>query len=148
VPRLKPSSLERSASADLYKNTLSRIPTLFGRIAYFGSLRNPNSGIYDHYGLKSVFGREESRRALLEVHEQVFSEWLNLALPQKAEDLLRYLRELEDSPVEVLTNWSKTESFRAYIPAPARKAEKELFLSEMDLLMEIATCEFKEKSGA
>jgi hypothetical protein len=46
--------LERSATADLFKNTLSRIPTLFGRLAYLASLRDSNSGIYRHYGLASI----------------------------------------------------------------------------------------------
>jgi len=61
--RFKPKGvLERSAAADLWKHTLSRIPTAYGRLMYLGSLRDPNSGIYRHHGLSAAFGREESGR--------------------------------------------------------------------------------------
>ena len=48
--------LERGAAADLWRNTLSQIPTLFGRLVYLSSLRDSNSGAYEHYGLAKVFG--------------------------------------------------------------------------------------------
>ena len=60
--------LERTATADLFKNTLSRIPTVFGRLAYLASLRGPDSGVYGHHGLTLMFGREESKRALARSH--------------------------------------------------------------------------------
>ena len=64
MPRFKvKGALERSAAEDLWRHTLSRIPTLFGRIAYLASLRDPNSGIYRHHGLSAVFGRDESSNA-------------------------------------------------------------------------------------
>src|SRR5580658_8601899 len=97
MPRFKPKSvLETSAISDLWKHTLSRIPTLFGRLAYLASLRDPNSGAYRHHGLSAVFGREESGKALRESHEQAFVEWLKLSLAEKYEDLARYLATLED----------------------------------------------------
>ena len=141
MPRLKPSVPERSASADLFKNTLSHIPTLFGRLAYFGALRNPNSGFYDHYGLKILFGREESRRALADTHQQIFLEWLNLPVEQKTEDLHAYLRTLEDPPEAVFRHWAQSEPYRSFIPGQAQAPEKRLFLKELELLLEILACD-------
>ena len=57
-------ALEHNAMADLWKNTLSQIPTAYGRLSYLASLRDPNSGIYRHHGLAAMFGRDESSRAL------------------------------------------------------------------------------------
>ena len=37
-------SLERGATADLLRNTLSQIPSLFGRLVYLCSLRDQKKG--------------------------------------------------------------------------------------------------------
>ena len=141
VPRFRPKAmLERSATADLFKNTLSRIPTLFGRLAYLASLRDPVSGIYRHHGLGSIFGREETRKALSLSHWQIFREWLNIPLEEKSEDLRIYLNSLEDPAVAVLQHWVQAQAYRNYMPAPVREAEKELFESEFEVLLEVLNC--------
>jgi hypothetical protein len=141
VPRFRPKAmLERSATADLFKNTLSRIPTLFGRLAYLASLRDPISGIYRHHGLSAIFGREESRKALSLSHSNVFRDWLNTPLEEKSQDLRMYLDGLEDPADEVLRHWSQAQFYRGYMPAPVRAAEEELFVREFDVLIEVLNC--------
>jgi hypothetical protein len=141
VPQFRPKPmLERSATADLFKNTLSRIPTVFGRLAYLTSLRDSNSGIYRHHGLASIFGREESRKALSQSHQIVFQEWLNLPLGEKRGDLSNYLDGLEDPRPEVLQHWTSLRTYRTYMPASARESERELFCVEFDVLLDIFKC--------
>jgi hypothetical protein len=41
--------LERDAGGVLWRRTLSQIPSQFGRIAWLASLRNPNTGVYEHH---------------------------------------------------------------------------------------------------
>jgi hypothetical protein len=132
--------LERSATADLFKNTLSRITTLFGRLAYLASLRDSNSGIYRHHGLASIFGREESRKALSQSHQTVFQEWLKLPLAEKKEDLSAYFGALEDPLPVVLDHWTIMRAPRSYMPASARESERELFCMEFDVLLEVFKC--------
>jgi hypothetical protein len=132
--------LAGSASADLFKNTLSRIPTLFGRLTYLASLRDSNSGVYNHHGLGAIFGRDESRRALGEAHTQIFQLWLNLPLAAKQEDLVEYLTSVEDPPAAVVAYWAKAGVSRGYIPRSAGEAEQELFLQEFALLVELLKC--------
>jgi len=132
--------LERSAAADLLKNTLSRILTHFGRIEYLASLRDSNSGFYRHDGLASIFGREESRSALLQSHVAVFREWLNLPLAEKKEDLWAYFEGLGDPLPTVLLQWGAVRAYRSYIPASARESERELFCAELDVLLEVFKC--------
>src|ERR1700682_6509675 len=97
MPRFKSKGmLERNALADLWKHTLSQIPTTYGRLAYLASLRDPNSGAYRHHGLSAAFGREECGKALKQSHERIFSEWLNLAFAEKSWDLRNYLQGLDD----------------------------------------------------
>jgi hypothetical protein len=132
--------LAGSASADLFKNTLARIPTLFGRLAYLASLRDPNSGVYNHHGLGAIFGRDESRRALGEAHTQIFQLWLNLPLAAKQADLVEYLAGVEDAPAAVVDYWTKAGVSRSYLPGSAREADRELFLREFAVLVETLKC--------
>lgn len=132
--------LERSAAADLSKNTLARIPTLIGRLIYLASLRDPNSGIYRHHGLASIFGRDESRLALSQHHQTVFSEWLTLPLAEKRDQLTEYLEALEDPRKMVIEHWARVRAYRSYIPASARESERELFFAEIEVLLETFRC--------
>ena len=134
--RFKPKGvLERSAAADLWKHTLSRIPTAYGRLMYLGSLRDPNSGIYRHHGLSAAFGREESGKALLESHEKAFAEWLNLSLEEKNEDLAEYFATLEDPKGAVAGHWLDSGVYRACVPRSALEMEKELFCRDLEALL-------------
>jgi len=144
MPRFKPKSvLETSAIGDLWKHTLSRIPTLFGRLAYFASLRDPNSGVYRHHGLGTVFGREESGKALREGHEQAFIEWLKLSLAEKYDDLSAYLAGLEDpqgadvKPPAVAENWLRSGSYRTMAPNAVRPVESDLYCRDLEALLEL-----------
>jgi hypothetical protein len=132
--------LAGSASADLLKNTLSRIPTLFGRLSYLASLRDPNSGIYNHHGLGDIFGRDEARRALGETHSQIFQEWLNLPLSAKRDDIHEYLSGVDDPPSALVDYWTKTGIAGTYLPPTAHEAEKELFVREFAVLVETLKC--------
>jgi hypothetical protein len=135
MPRFKPKGvLERSASGDLWKNTLSHIPTIYGRLTYLASLRDANSGIYRHHGLMALFGREESAKALRESHKNVFEQWLNLPLTEKHGELLSYLNSVDESSGVVLEHWKR--AYRSLIPDGARKPEVELFSRELDALLE------------
>lgn len=146
MPQFRPKpTLERSASADLARKTLSRIPTSIGRIVYLASLRDPNSGTYHHHGLASIFGPAESRGALLEGHEAAFREWLELSLVEKHEDLSSYLNALEDPRDLVLDNWRNLGVYRSYIPASACESDRELFFAEFNVLLAAFRC---EDSGA
>ena len=138
MPRFKPKGvLERSATGDLWKNTLSRIPTVYGRLAYLASLRDQNSGIYRHHGLSTLFGREESSKALRESHAHVFQEWLNLPLSEKYAELTAYLESLEDSLQVVLDHWTRAGAYKSLLPDGAPKPEVELFSRDLTALVEV-----------
>ena len=138
MPRFKPKGmLERSAVADLWKHTLSRIPTVYGRLTYLASLRDQNSGIYRHHGLSTAFGREESSKALQESHGRAFADWLNLSLADKNTDLTAYLESLEDPRRVVLDHWLQSRVYRAQVPASARKMERKLFIQDLEALVAV-----------
>jgi hypothetical protein len=138
MPRFKPKGmLERTATDDLWKHTLSRVPTVFGRLMYLASLRDPNSGIYRHHGLSAAFGREESNRALKDSHRQTFREWLKLPLADRSRDLILYLSELEDPKSAVVNHWLNSKLYRDQVPSSARRMEREHFNQDFEILLEM-----------
>ena len=57
---------------DLWRRTISVIPSEVGRLVYLGSLLDPNSGRYNHYGLETIYSPEQSDRALRQTHLELF----------------------------------------------------------------------------
>ncbi len=137
VPTRAELKLERGAAADLWRNTLSQIPTTFGRLVYLSSLRDSNTGTYDHYGLAQVFGVKDADRTLRQSHTQVFSEWLNLNLEQQKGDLEEYLSGLEEDVDALVATWIRLAPYRNLIPPRAREVEKKLYLSDFEIVMEL-----------
>ena len=152
MPRFKAvAKLERTALADLWKHTLSRIPTVSGRLAYLATLRDPASGSYRHHGLFASFGRDEAVRALRESHQKEFQSWLSLPLAEKSEDLREYLLRLDDPLDQVVNHWIKSGTYRAYVPGTARDVEVELFCRDLEILLAFLrhdTLRLQQRSGA
>src|SRR5262249_34873566 len=125
------------ASANLFKHTLSQIPTLYGRLVYLASLRDPNSGVYRHHGLIAAFGQEQGLRALQINHTRIFREWLRLPLSGKSSDLMDYIESLEEPPALIARHLVRSKSYLTYVPDSASKAERELFTSDLSFLLDL-----------
>ncbi len=129
------SALGRDAISDLWRNTLSQIPAVFGRLVYLAALRDSNSGRYEHHGLSLVFGESEADRALRRCHVQTFSEWLCFNLEQQKADLDLYLSALPDERRRVIDTWLRLEPFRTVVPSSATNAETQLYLADFRILL-------------
>ncbi len=127
--------LDVSPAGELWRRTLSRIPTLFGRLVYLSSLRNGNSGTYEHLGFAQRFTKADAARTLKLSHEASFADWLSFSIEEQKADLDRYLVELDEDRATVLANWRLVPPFANLIPASARQAERDLFLGDMLLVM-------------
>ena len=130
-------ALERGPASDLWRNTLSQIPTVFGRLIYLSALRGPNSGVYEHHGLSLVFGPRAANEALRRSHEETFREWLGFGLEQQKADLDLYLTGLVDERAAVVDTWLRLNPYRNLMPLSARATEQELFLVDFKALLEI-----------
>ena len=131
------TAFERGAAADLWRNTLSQISSVFGRLAFLASLRNPNSGRYEHHGLALVFGKEEANQALKSSHSETFAEWLALNLSQQKSDLELYLSGLKEDRRTVLKAWEKLSTYRHVLPASVKGPERRLYLADLNALIEV-----------
>lgn len=139
--------LERGAASDLWRNTLSHIPTLFGRLVYLASLRNPNSGVYQHHGMALLYGDEEADKALRESHAKVFGEWLRAGLEIQKADLDGYLSGLVENKPVVIDTWMKLMPHRNLVPLTASQADRLLFVDDFETLLRVLK-EMSVKDGS
>ncbi len=129
--------LERGISSDLWRHTLSQIPSCLGRLAYLASLRAPNTGRYEHHGLSLLFGDSETDKTLRKTHNDSFEDWLNYSLEQQKADLALYLCSLHDDKREILKSWAALTPYRYFVPASARESERNLYLADLDVLLQM-----------
>ena len=125
------------AAGDVWKRTLSQIPTEFGRLAYLASLRNPNTGRYEHFGLARVYSDEESDEALRRSHTEALARWLGWGLAQQRRDLEEYLETLEGGREAALDAWRSLGSHRHLLPTDASEAQRELFVQDLELILDL-----------
>ena len=130
-------ALDRGAVADVWRHTLSQIHTVFGRLVYLSSLRNLNSGRYEHHGLALVFGPDDASRALKKSHKLAFAEWLKFDIEQQKADLELYLSDLLEDKKTVLRAWTKFAPYKNILPSSARAVERRLYLAELKAILDL-----------
>jgi hypothetical protein len=135
-------TLERGPASDLWRNTLSQIPSVFGRLIYLSSLRSLNSGVYEHHGLSLVFGPRAANEALKRSHQDVFAEWLMFDLPRQKSDLDLYLAGTVDQKGPAIDTWLRLHPYRNVVPAAARSADQQLFMVDFKAVLEVLRCEY------
>ena len=128
-------------AGDLWRHTLARIPTLFGRMLYLSSLRNPSSGVYEHPGLAQMIGDEEAVETLRRSHARVFQDWLCLNLEQQKADLQEYLAETPH-PAAMLADWAASAAYRGWVPSTAQDVERRLFAGDLETLLALLKREY------
>jgi len=117
------------AASEVWSSTISRIPTLFGRLIFLASLYNPDTGRYHHPSLSDLVGGEDADRALRNSHQQVFQQWISSGLAEQKADLEEYLS-ASGGP-------RHARPYRHLAPATARDVERQLYLTDLETLLEL-----------
>ncbi len=133
---------EAGGAASLWRNTLSQIPSTFGRMVYLASLRDQNTGRYQHHGLAAAFGENEADAALRESHERTFAEWLGYNMEQQKSDLDLYLSSFLADRLTILGTWIRLSPYRSLVPSSAGEPERRLYLADLEALLEILKAEY------
>ena len=139
----RPGRYGEGPASDLWRHTLARIPTLFGKLVYLSSLRN-QKGDYEHHGLAQMVGGEQAGETLRNSHMRVFQDWLCLNLEHQKADLQEYLSELPGSPAAVLATWLQQAPYRNVVPDGAQDVESRLYLTDLEALLIVLKHEYGE----
>jgi hypothetical protein len=121
-------SRARRPAAEAWRATLSRIPTLFGRLVFLSALRDVNTGRYHHESLDAL-AKDDADRTLRNSHQQVFQQWISSGLAEQKSDLDEYL-DTAGGPRYAL-------AYRNLVPASAREVERQLYLTDLETLLEL-----------
>lgn len=122
---------------DLWRNTISAVPSDMGKLVYLASLRDANSGVYHHYGLETIYSPEQADRAIRQTHLELFYGWLKRPLAEQKEDLEHYFRTVEGELGTILENWRILEPYRGYVPVDADVAGRQLFMDDVRLIVDL-----------
>ena len=128
--------------AESWHRTLSAIPTLLGRLGYLSSLRNINTGQYEHFGLAQRIGTAETDLILRQSHISVFQRWLCFGLEQQKEELEAYFSELGGDRRELISNWLALEPYNNWVPGESRDVERKLFSADLGVVLELIRVEY------
>ena len=122
---------------DLWAHTLARIPTTLGRLVYLAARRDESTGRYRDHELARACSDTETDLLLRKIHEEVFGTWLSFSLTDQREELERYLKSVKKEEPSELGTWLTSAPYLKLIPASAEAAEKELYGSDLEIVLEL-----------
>jgi hypothetical protein len=137
---------DETPAAEMWRRTLAQIPSIFGRLVYLSSLRDPNSGLYQHFGFAQRFTEREADRTIRRSHSNMFADWLSFSLEEQKADLEKYLDVLGGDTGTVLANWLDWPPFMNWIPAQSRPVERDLFRTDLETVLEVIRREYAAAS--
>src|SRR5207248_2376979 len=108
--------LREAAAVSAWRRTFSTIPTVLGRLAYLASLRDVNTGAYQHVGLGERVGEAEVDRITRDSHLRTFQEWLCFPLERQKQELEEYFSGLGADRREIVSNWLSLEPYGNWVP--------------------------------
>ena len=123
--------------AESWRRTVAGISTLLGQLAYLASLRNVNTGTYEHFGLSERVGAGEVDNLIRRSHVDAFQQWLCFTLERQKEELETYFLVLEGDRREILSNWLVLGPYAAWVPAESRDVERKLFYTDLETVLDI-----------
>lgn len=144
--KARKQKLDRAPATDLWRKTLAQIPSVFGRLVYLASLRDQNTGRYEHHGMAQIFGDDAADQALRESHGRTFADWLCFGLEQQKADLDLYLSSFEPDKRTILETWIRLAPYRNLVPASAREVERRLYLTDIEALLDLLKNEYAVSS--
>ncbi len=120
-------------ASESLRQILTTISTVFGRLVYLASLRDPKTGHYRHEQLSLVLADGDLDRSISQYHNRVFSQWLGFSLADQKKDLGEYLES------------SGGPRYAAYYhnlaPVAACDVERLLYLTDLETLMDLIRVE-------
>ncbi|MGA8027193.1 MAG: hypothetical protein WB992_08595 [Bryobacteraceae bacterium] len=114
---------------------MSHIATSYGRLVYLAGLRNADTGRYEHYGL-SGYSDRDANRALKQVHEAIFKEWVTYPLERKKTDIEIYIAGIDGiDRAELIDAWLRLTPYKNLVPASIQGPERQKHISDFEAIL-------------
>jgi len=131
--------------ASQWKEKLSTLDTVFGRLELLSSLRDPHTGRYVHHGMSVAVG-DRTHDIILKSHEATFAEWQSKNLRVQMTDLRSFVLSIplpagsgrldrKAKSILVLDTWLKLEPYRNFVPMSVSQLERNSFLANLTALI-------------
>ena len=127
-----------AVARDLEQRTLAALPCALSRLVYLASTRDYNTGQYRHDGLAQTFTIQRAQEALARCHDAVFRSLTLKSLAEVVQDLQTYLHSTQEDQGKMLEAWDRLEAYRVLVPAMCGVIERELFVSNVKIALEVA----------
>jgi hypothetical protein len=126
---------------DFTSVTLAAIPSDYGRLIHLAMLRDLATGAYRHEGLEALYTADAVNPALLFCHEEIFQRILETPLERQEWDLRKCLTGMDEDVSRIAARWTDLEFYRMLIPAGTPDYLRDLFFSNLRVLLEIVMAE-------
>jgi hypothetical protein len=127
----------RAVIEDFSSQTLAAISSDFGRLYYVTSLKDLDSGRYEHDGLMSLYPENAVQAGLSHCHEELFSRILETPLKDQERDLSACLSSAGEKYWNVVESWRESRYFQEMCPEGLPDYLQDLFCSNMGALLAI-----------
>jgi hypothetical protein len=117
--------------SDFVNLALSRIPSIFGKLALLASLKDEQTGRYADPLAVLLWGRKQTEDCLKQKHAEIFFAWLRLALAAQTVDLTTCLASWKDDQNPFTPSWFDERLPEKLIPGPASEMEHALFMGNL-----------------
>lgn len=120
---------------ELLEADICALPSVLQQIVELAHLRHPHTGAYAHPAIPSRSRAEAVHDKLRRLHELAFRRWLQMGLEAQKADFEIYVSGLSVPQAKVVDTWRTLEMYRCLVPASASPAERELFVSDMEVVL-------------
>jgi hypothetical protein len=135
VESLERFQRNRQVIEDFASRTLAAIPGDYARLLYLTSLRDLATGRYAHEGLANLYPEAAVQEALAFCHEELLVRILETPLERQEWDLRTCLADLEGEFWGTVAHWREEEFYRLMVPAGVPGYLRDLFCSNVRVLL-------------
>lgn len=129
-----------AARRDLENRTLAKIEGDFARLIYLASMRDYNTGEYNHEGLACLFTESLARRALAASHRDVFRRLVMCPVKELVEQLEIYVRSNGSTFSDFVRVWEKLQPYTVTIPLECSPLTARFFALNIRAALAILQC--------
>jgi hypothetical protein len=127
----------RCVFEDFTARTLAAISSDFGRLFYVSSLRDSETGRYQHDGLSEMYSEDSVQEALGQCHEELFSRILETPLAEQELDLRKCFATSGNRFPALVGNRREYKSIQTLCPEGLPAYLNDLFCSNLTALLAI-----------